>query len=465
MSGPDGRRSPRVLVVATDPLTDRMPGPAIRAWHLAEVLARHHDVVLAGTAGVTRRHPAMEVVAADPASRPGLLSSAAVVVAPAGVLHEWPEVAACPAPVVVDLYDPYHLENLESPAGHGPEATQEARDRRVAGMSRAIDLHLRRGDFFLCASERQRDFWLGSLASAGRVNPYTYDAAPGMEDLIAVVPFGLPPSPPQRHGPGLRSRLPGIGPEDPVVLWAGGVYNWFDPLSLLQAVDRLRQRLPDLRLVFLGMGHPNPAIPAMRVAAEARQLSDELGLTGQHVHFNEGWVPYEQRSDFLLDADVGVSTHLDHIEARYSFRTRILDYLWAGLPMVLTEGDVLADLMAAEGLGTKVAPGDVGAIEAALSSTLVASRPSRDRFAEVAARYSWDRVAAPLVAFCADPHLAPDRLATQAGGPPPPHGPTELPAPGSAGPGAVFPEPSPWLHDAALLAGRLGQGLRRRLTR
>ena len=33
-----------------------------------------------------------------------------------------------------------------------------------------------RGDFFLCARDKQRDFWLGQLAAVGRVNPVTYDA-------------------------------------------------------------------------------------------------------------------------------------------------------------------------------------------------------------------------------------------------------------------------------------------------
>ena len=129
------------------------------------------------------------------------------------------------------------------------------------------------------------------------------------------------------------------------------------------------------------------------------------------VYFNDGWVPYDRRADYLLDADVGVSTHLDHIETRYSFRTRVLDYLWAGLPMVLTAGDVLADLVAREGLGRTVPPGDVAAIEDALAATLEAGRPDPQRFDSVRATLTWERVAAPLVAFCDRPRRAPDLLA------------------------------------------------------
>ena len=62
------------------------------------------------------------------------------------------------------------------------------------------------------------------------------------------------------------------------------------------------------------------------------------------MFFNEGWVDYDDRQNYLLESDIGVSTHLDHIETAFSFRTRILDYLWASLPIVATAGDSFADI-------------------------------------------------------------------------------------------------------------------------
>ncbi len=227
--------------------------------------------------------------------------------------------------------------------------------------------------------------------------------------LVSVVPFGLPGEPPRRDGRGLRGVVPGIGPDDKVVLWGGGVYNWLDPISLLRAVERLSRRVPELRLVFIGMRHPNPDIPAMRVASELQELSASLGLTGKHVFFNAGWVPYGERADFLLDANVAVSTHFDHVETRYSFRSRVLDYLWAGLPMVLTEGDVLAEEIANAGLGATVPAGDDRALEDALARML-ANPPPAERFAAAAQRHTWDCAAQPLLDFCRSPTRAPDLL-------------------------------------------------------
>jgi len=203
--------------------------------------------------------------------------------------------------------------------------------------------------------------------------------------------------------------LPGVGPGDKVILWGGGVYNWLDPASVVRAVDRLRHHAPEVRLVFLGMHHPNPDVPPMKVAADLQVLADDLGLTGRHVFFNLGWVPYEDRADYLLDADVAVSTHLDHLETRYSFRSRVLDYLWAGLPMVLTGGDVLADQVVGAGLGVAVAAADVRALEDGLAQML-AQPPPRERFAAMAQRYTWENVARPLVEFCLAPHRAPDLM-------------------------------------------------------
>jgi hypothetical protein len=151
----------------------------------------------------------------------------------------------------------------------------------------------------------------------------------------------------------------------------------------------------------------------MRMSMQAQKLAAELGLLGQHVFFNTGWVPFSERANVLLDADIGVSTHLDHAETAYSFRTRVLDYLWAGLPMVATCGDSFADLIEAEGLGLTAPAGDVPALATALGR-LLDDRALADRCRQaahrVAAGFVWPQVLEPLVRFCADPHRAPDLL-------------------------------------------------------
>jgi hypothetical protein len=94
-------------------------------------------------------------------------------------------------------------------------------------------------------------------------------------------------------------------------------------------------------LFFMGARHPNPQESERKGLRETIALSRELGLDGRAVFFND-WVPYAERENYLLEADVGVSLHRDHLETHFAFRTRFLDCLWAGLPIITTRGDVIS---------------------------------------------------------------------------------------------------------------------------
>jgi len=398
----------RIVVATADTLKPQMAGPAIRAWQIASALAEHHDVRLVTTSECLIDSPDFDVRRVDDeAGARELEAWCDVLFFQGNVLDDYPFLQRGDKVVIVDLYDPFHLEQLEQTREH------EAETRRlVVGNAVAeVNKQCLRGDFLVCASEKQRDFWLGHLAALGRINTVSYDDDNTLRSLLDVAPFGITPEPPQRSRQALKGVVEGIGPDDKVILWGGGIYNWFDPLTLIKAVDVLSRRRDDVRLFFLGMQHPHPHVPEMRMSFAARTLAADLGLTGKHVFFNEEWVRYDDRANYLLDADIGVSNHLDHIETAFSFRTRMLDYLWAGLPMVCTQGDVFAALVDAHGLGLTVAAGDVEGLADALERVLgdeEFAAQCRANVAEIAPQYHWSRVLAPLVEFCRVPRRAPD---------------------------------------------------------
>ncbi len=397
----------RVLVVTGEPLLERMAGPAIRAWEIAHALAPVAEVRLLSTAGVKVESPEFDVVHAHGRELRKQTDWADVIVFQGFLLEGAPWLKESSKILVADVYDPMHLEQLEQAKDLGPSG----RDRSIRETTRVLNEQLARADFVLCASEKQRDFWLGQMAGQGRVNAAVYDEDESLDSLIAVVPFGIADEDPVQRRHAIKGTVPGIGPDDKVILWGGGVYNWFDPLTLVRAVDRLRRRHPEVRLYFLGLKHPNPGVPDMRIAWELQQLSDELGLTGKHIFFNEGWVPYGERADYLLDADLGVSTHFHHVETAFSFRTRILDYLWAELPIVATSGDTFGGLITEHGLGAAVPPEDVEALEAALETYLFddeAIAAARRNVKSFAQSYRWAEVLRPLVEFCRFPRRAAD---------------------------------------------------------
>jgi glycosyltransferase involved in cell wall biosynthesis len=263
----------------------------------------------------------------------------------------------------------------------------------------------------ICASEKQRDLWLGQLSSQGRLNSATYRSDPSLRNLIDVVPFGVDAAPAAQVEHGIRGVVDGISADDRVLIWGGGIYDWFDPLTLIRAVGVLAERHDDVRLFFLSLGHANAEIGRMRMADDAVALATELGLLGRCVFFNERWVEHDRRADYLLDADLGVSTHLDHLETAFSFRTRLLDYAWAGLPIVNTSGDAFEPLITEHGLGAVVPPGDVEALATAIEGLLydpALLSATAERVRRFAPELAWQRALGPLVEYCRAPYPAAD---------------------------------------------------------
>jgi glycosyltransferase involved in cell wall biosynthesis len=401
--------APRVLLIASDTVAAQMAGTGIRYWNLAREIGRDQPVTLATPnesrlalpPGVTLHWygadgPEQDAIGQQLAE---LVERHDVVVAQHLPYLYTDEATLRDRFLIVDLYAPWILEKLEF-ARIDPDLGEPNRRDDVAILNRLLAL----GDAFLCASERQRDFWLGALAAAGRLELAHAQHDPELRDLIAVVPFGLPPESPIRSGPGPRARFPEIAPDDPLVLWNGGIWNWLDPLTAIRAIGILAKREPRVRLVFMGVRSPVARVAEMRVVEDARTLARALGLLDRNVFFND-WVSYAERQNWLLDADLGLSLHVATLEARFAFRTRMLDNLWCRLPLVATAGDVLAETIESEHIGLTVPPGDANAVAEALAMALQPDRLAdfRANLDAVAGRYTWARVSEPLRAWCRHP--------------------------------------------------------------
>jgi GT2 family glycosyltransferase len=400
----------KVLIVTGDVVSRKMAGPAIRAWEMASFLSRNHDVRL--LARYVGDAPQAEF-SVEGLTRKVLVEAAKwadVVIFQGFILRLYPELAKAAGVLVADIYDPFHLENLEVLSGD--DAPLEERESIAKSDFGVINEQLLLCDYFICASEKQRDFWLGQLAALERINLKTYGRDPTMRELVEVVPFGIPSDPPVHRTKVLKGVVEGISESDRVILWGGGVYNWFDPLTAIRAVNQVKDDHPNVRLYFLGMSHPNPDVPQMRMASEAIQLARTLELENRHVFFNHDWVPYEERANYLLEAELGISCHLSHVETTFSFRTRVLDYFWAGLPTIVTRGDAMSELVERRGLGLTVEAEDVEGFANALSRMFEDAdliRECRLNVDKLRPDLTWSKVLQPLDEFCRKPSRAPDR--------------------------------------------------------
>jgi GT2 family glycosyltransferase len=247
----------RVLILTADTIGAKMAGPAIRVWEMAKTLSREHEVVLASMRKPEMQHPKFKVQHVTAGNIKDLVGWAEVIVTQGFTMYHFPEVAKSDAAVVVDIYDPFHIEALVMRRDEPPAErwATYASDRDI------VNDQLERGDLLLCASEKQRDFWLGQIASLGRINPATYDEDPDLRRLLGVAPFGLPDEPPVQTRRAIRDAIDGIGDDDIVLLWGGGIYNWFDPATLIRGLASAVEKEPRLKLFFLGTAHPNPDVP------------------------------------------------------------------------------------------------------------------------------------------------------------------------------------------------------------
>ncbi len=402
-------QTPRVLVVTYDVVGPRMAGPGIRAWEFARALGTHFPTTLAAPAPVPTSGPGFAIAAISGDFRSidqllALIEQADIVVTQILPLHALADRALEGKHLVVDLYCPWILENL----AHDRTAAQ-GDDEWLMRDLKHVEALLARGDFFICASEKQRDYWLGALVLAGRLTEAVYASGADGRTLIDTVPFGLSVEPPAYTKPVLKGVRPGIGREDFVALWGGGLWDWLDPLTLVRATARLRDAGYPIRTVFLGTqrpltSHASDQPPAM--VERTRTLSGDLGLTDAQVFFNDDWVPYAERANYLLEADVGISLHMETLETRFAFRTRLLDYLWAGLIPVMGEGDALSETIANVDAGRIVAGGD----DEGLAQTIATLIDAPEKRAELAANgrrlaesLTWGRVARPLIEYCRRP--------------------------------------------------------------
>lgn len=397
----------KVLLISNDVIGMQMAGPGIRTWELAKLLATEHTVTLLTPTRTDLQHPRISTQVSTQDCVRACADMHDVVIGQGQILSRYPFLLGHSIVKVVDLYDPSPVGYLETTQPHTIKGQLESHHALV----REHYNYLRAGDVFLCASERQWDFWAGMLMAAGRINPVVYQSDRMLRSLLIVAPFGVPARAPGHRRRVLKGVWPGIDPDDVVLLWGGGLWEWFDPMMAVEAMSIVGRRRTDIKLFFMGVKRPNASVTTSHTADQTIALAEQLGVANRLVFFND-WVAYEDRENFLLEADLGLNIHRDNLETRFSFRTRMMDYFWAGLPIITTEGDPLSDLVKQNQLGLTVPCGDAEALAHAIlrAADDQATRQTwKLNCLATAKEFSWDRVFEPVVAWCRSPIQARDK--------------------------------------------------------
>lgn len=399
----------KVLLISPDIINKKMAGPGIRYWNFAKELSKELDVTLYfpnKKTDIALNNINFKVILGNLNLLKNNAKTVNSIVIQGVALRLYPFLKKIKKPLVIDIYDPFTLENLEL------RKKLPLKDRILYHETdlKLILEQLSIGDYFICASERQKDYWLGMLAAINRVNPVTYLDNKNMERLIGVVPFGLENEEPVKTKNVLKGVWPGINETDKVIIWGGGIWNWFDPLTLIEAMNLICKERNDIKLFFMGIGHPNIKIDTT-VAEQCIELCKKYGLYNKYVFFND-WVEYEERQNYLLEADIGVSTYFNNLETRFSFRTRILDYLWCDLPMVLTKGDYMAELVDKHKLGlccSEKNPEELSFTILKLIESDSLYKECKNNIYKIKEKYKWKNTINELNKFCSSSYVSIDK--------------------------------------------------------
>ena len=337
-----------------DVVGDRMAGPGIRASHIAEELGKHFPTTLiakddngAMTAG----------------AREALRNADVLVGQPARGFRKRRRAQK----IIYDLYGPTVLE-LRELYGSAPNLRQRI---HLGAEWMRLSYALATADLLVCGTRKQIEFY-GRLQSTD---------APWIE-----VPFGID----------LSETRVCEKPHDNVAVWGGGLWEWLDPQTAVQAIVRLNDEGVRAKLLFLGRDRPNRAL----VDRRREDRFDTLIRAGRGHVSAEGWIPYRERLAWLRAGKVAIMLHRRTAEAEYSIRTRLFDAIAAAVPVVATRGGFAADLVEREGLGIVVPPEDVAAVAAAIRKLLTDDdfhARCVQRLEALRPRFAWEVVTRPLV--------------------------------------------------------------------
>jgi len=162
----------------------------------------------------------------------------------------------------------------------------------------------------------------------------------------------------------------------PYLLYAGTASEWQGAEIFVEALARVRETVPDARIVFLGQG---TAWPAMRETADALGLGPDG--TGA-VTFVEA-APPAGAAAWLRGAHAALVSLRPGQGYDFAFPTKVFAAVACGTPVLYAGPGPAGPVVADNSIGT-VTGYDIDEVAAAMSAMLTAGRPStreRERLA------------------------------------------------------------------------------------
>ena len=206
-------------------------------------------------------------------------------------------------------------------------------DRGLMSSIRFVKETLKKGDVISVCSQTQRHIAVGELAMAGRLNAQSF----GYDFVDVVLPGVLKE---EKHELEIQKdfrKILNIDDNDFVVLWCGGYNTWTDIDTLFESLE-LAMKAND-RIHFLSVGANTYQAPDNVY----ERFLGRIKNSGYQSRFHMlGWQPWGKINALYHAADIGINIDAMHYETIYGTRTRLLEMIGAGLPIMTSLGSELS---------------------------------------------------------------------------------------------------------------------------
>jgi hypothetical protein len=394
----------KIVVLSTSPfpygnnITD---GPGYRTWNLFQEISRKHKVTILSLYESYHRNLKRESAIFEGNYLIRCIPHSPRNVAKA-VLEERPDIlyvhwSATPfigrldlmIPTIVDYVGAGLLERFAS-SGTIPDYLLRLKMRSFWF-----------GDFLMTAGLRERYYLIGLLVASKRLSTRDRGLSPS---LIHLVPMTAPASPAVSQKNVIERQS-----NELVILVAGAFLPWYDYSTLFEAFNiLLKNGKTNFKCIFFGGNPRNPEFERLIVRmGHQSMLKDKLIFTGL--------VPFKERASYYLQSDIAVNIPMKTVEDELSVRTRVIDYIWARLPIVTPTSDEHSNMVVANGGGFEYAASDPNSLCDVLgdlmsdngSQKIAKARKNMDEIYRK--RLDIDDAMKPMVDFINNPYVDPAR--------------------------------------------------------
>jgi hypothetical protein len=274
------------------------------------------------------------------------------------------------------------IEQLEYPSIRSSRNPIARHSAMIADYRRQLEV----SHHFLVRSRVERATLAANLCLAGRLDPEMISCSRTANALITLVPIGF-------GSQALAGEAAAAAEPTADVLWTGGLWTYFAPDLLVEAVALCHRDGLPVTAEFL---HARPTPDTAEMVGQLRQRTRELKLENV-IRFEIADMSLLQRARRIRGTRVLVSVARPGLENETCVRLRARDSRLHGKPAIVDPFGATATELLADGLAVVLE--DANAEQLAVALAAAVRQPNGPEPDNLHQRYRYDNTLAPFMAW------------------------------------------------------------------